>query len=210
MNSSSAPLPPSSSSTLALILASTSKYRKELLERLEIPFECIPPRADEEALKRAWSDEKPSPQNLAERLAVAKAESLCNECPAAWIIGSDQLVDLDGEILGKRADFESACAQLEKLSGRTHRLVTAVALAKRGETTLIFSDITTLEFLKLSRAEIERYVACEKPYDCAGTYKIEGLGIRLLKRLETHDPTAIIGLPLIRLSQELGLRGWTL
>ncbi|MEO5668482.1 MAG: nucleoside triphosphate pyrophosphatase [Bdellovibrionota bacterium] len=196
--------------TSPLILASTSKYRKELMERLQLPFQALKPLADEEALKTQWSHLDLSPQALAEKLAIAKAESLTHDHPQSLIIGSDQLVDLDGEILGKQPDFLSACAQLEKLSGRAHRLVTAVALAKKGQPTTLFTDITTLHFRKLTRVEIERYVEIEIPYDCAGTYKIEGLGIRLIQELKTEDPTAIIGLPLIRLSEELRLRGHAL
>jgi len=180
------------------------------MERLKLDFATRKPSADEDALKTEWQPLHLSPQKLAEGLALAKAESLTTQHPEAWIIGSDQLVDLDGEILGKQTTFETACAQLEKLSGRAHRLITAVALAKHGDRTEIFSDITTLTFRKLTRAEIEKYVNTEQPYDCAGTYKIEGLGIRLISELQTSDPTAIIGLPLIRLSQELNLRGYAL
>ncbi len=193
-----------------LILASTSRYRKELVERLHLKFETRAPLADEAALKTEWTPLGLGPERLAERLAIAKAESLKATCPGAWIIGSDQLVDLDGEILGKQPDFRSACDQLMKLSGREHRLITAVALAHSAHKTELFTDITRLKFRLLTREEIERYVETEKPYDCAGTYKIEGLGIRLLKSLETQDPTAIIGLPLIRLSDELRLRGYAL
>jgi septum formation protein len=193
-----------------LILASTSKYRKELVERLHIKFETRAPLADEAALKTQWEPLGLGPERLAELLAIAKAESLSATHPNSWIIGSDQLVDLDGEILGKQPDFASACDQLMKLSGREHRLITAVALAHSAHKTELFTDITRITFRKLSRAEIERYVEIEKPYDCAGTYKIEGLGVRLISSLETADPTAIIGLPLIRLSEELRLRGYAL
>lgn len=195
-----------------LILASTSKYRKELLERFHTPFEAHKPLADEEALKHDWLKRHPTfkPRELAEALAQAKAESLSDQHPNALIIGSDQLVDLDGEILGKRPDFQSACAQLELLSGRSHQLITAVALAQAGHKTRIFTDVTTVSFRKLSREEIQRYVEIEKPYDCAGTYKIEGLGVRLIQELQTKDPTAIVGLPLIQLSDELRLRGFAL
>jgi septum formation protein len=194
----------------SLILASTSKYRRELIARLKIDFETLRPLVDEDSLKAQWSSEKLSPQELAEHLSQAKAESLIEQRPASWIVGSDQLVDLEGEILGKAPDFESACAQLQKLSGRTHRLITALALAKKGEKTEIFTDITTLRFRVLTREEIENYVRIEEPYDCAGTYKIEGLGIRLLESLETKDPTAIVGLPLITLSKQLQARGYSL
>lgn len=180
------------------------------MERLHLKFEARAPLADEDALKTTWAPQGLSPQHLAERLAVAKAESLSATHPGTWIIGSDQLVDLDGEILGKQPDFASACDQLMKLSGRKHQLITAVAIAHSQHKTELFTDTTRLKFRTLTRAEIERYVELEKPYDCAGTYKIEGLGIRLLESLETKDPTAIIGLPLIRLSEELRLRGYAL
>lgn len=195
-----------------ILLASTSRYRRELMERLKVPFLTSAPLADEDQLKAQWMAQPGSkdPQKLAEMLALAKAQSLQDLHPAQWIIGSDQLINLEGAILGKQSSFDTAVAQLQRLSGRTHQLITAVALCKKGQSPICFTDITQITLLPLEEAEIKAYVNLEKPYDCAGSYKVESLGVRLMESLKTEDPTAIIGLPLIRLSQELRKLGYRL
>lgn len=195
-----------------LILASTSRYRFELLQRLHLNFEAIAPLANEDQLKQEWLSQSSShlPRELAETLALAKAQSLTNLFPNQWIIGSDQLIDFEGEILGKAPTAERAFLQLKKLSGNSHQLITSVALVRNNETPIIFTDTTQITIESLSDSEIKTYIALEKPFDCAGSYKIESLGIRLIKNLNTLDPTAIIGLPLIRLSQELRSLGYGL
>lgn len=183
---------------MQLILGSTSRYRRDLLSRLGMPFECRPPQVDEEPYKRSGA----SPDSIAAVLAVAKAESLIGLAPNAAIIGSDQVVDLDGEVLGKPGSRENAIAQLERLSGRTHRLVTAIAVWRDYHTQL-YVDSTNLFMRDLTRREIERYVDRDQPLDCAGSYKIESLGISLFESIDSSDQTAIVGLPLIALTRML-------
>jgi septum formation protein len=177
-----------------IVLASTSPYRRALLERLGLAFSAQAPDCDEEALK----DPRLRPQELAEHLAAAKARSLVGQHPQAIIIGSDQLVDLDGEILGKPGSASAAVAQLERMSGRSHRLITAMALYQ-GDRLHRHTDITVLHMRCLQRAELERSVAADAPLDCAGSYKLERQGIALFERIESADHSAITGLPLIAL-----------
>jgi septum formation protein len=182
------------------------------MKRLKVPFLTSAPLADEDQLKSQWM-KQPGPKDplkLAEMLALAKAQSLQDLHPSQWIVGSDQLINLDGAILGKQASFETAVAQLQRLSGRTHQLITAVALCKKGQSPICFTDITHITFLPLDEEEIKAYVSLEKPYDCSGSYKVESLGVRLMESIQTQDPTAIIGLPLIRLSKELRKLGYRL
>jgi len=195
-----------------VVLASTSRYRRELMERLKVLFLTSGPQVDEEALKNEWLEANPKaqPREIAERLALAKAQSLVEIHNTRWIIGCDQLVNIEGNILGKQETFAGAVKQLKHLSGRTHELITAVALCKKGEAPICFTDVTNITLLPLSDDEIETYVELEKPFDCAGSYKIESLGVRLMERLHTEDPTAIVGLPLIRLSLELKKLGYGL
>jgi septum formation protein len=181
-----------------LILASTSRHRRTLLERLGVPFRCLPPRVDEGALKASSGpDERPGA--LAERLARAKADSLADVEPEAIVIGGDQLVEFQGRIFGKPAGAEGAIEQLATMAGRPHRLITALAVRHR-ERMVVHVDVTTLYMRPLSRAEIGRYVAADLPLDCAGGYKLEERGIALFDRIESDDQTAITGLPLIALT----------
>lgn len=187
-----------------LVLGSTSPYRRELLARLGVPFDLAAPRVDEEAVQRSGAE----PERVALRLAVAKAASAAEARSNAFVIGSDQVVDLDGEILGKPGDEEGARAQLARLSGRSHRLVTALALRAPDGTLRTHVDVHTMTLRNLGAAEIERYVASDRPLDCCGAYKIESLGIALFERIEGEDFTAIVGLPLIALARLLREAGF--
>lgn len=185
-----------------LTLASTSAYRRALLERLGLPFDTARPDVDETPL----SDE--TPQALAVRLARAKAEAVLDPGqPDLWVIGSDQVAELDEEPLGKPGSIARAEAQLRAMSGREVRFLTAVCLAGPGGRRLEALDVTTVHFRPLSNGEIARYVDRERPLDCAGSFKSEGLGITLFEAIENRDPTALVGLPLIataRLLREAG------
>ena len=177
----------------ALILGSTSRYRRELLERLRLPFECVAPQVDETPL----AGERPA--DLALRLALAKAHAVAALSPGAVVIGSDQVADLDGEPIGKPGSHEGAVAQLRAMSGRSIVFQTAVAVvhAARGFEASARVPVT-VRFRVLSEAGIEQYLRAEQPYDCAGSAKSETLGIALLEAIESDDPTALVGLPLIR------------
>ncbi|KQV95911.1 Maf family nucleotide pyrophosphatase [Rhizobacter sp. Root1221] len=176
-----------------LILASTSTYRHELLERLRLPFEAVAPDVDETPLPGE------QPATLARRLARAKAADVAAHHPGAVVIGSDQVADLDGLPLGKPGNHDSAVAQLRAMRGRTVVFHTAVAVrcVARAVDTCEMASVT-VHVRDLSDDDIERYLAAEQPYDCAGSAKAEGLGIALLSGIESDDPTALIGLPLIR------------
>lgn len=185
-----------------LVLASTSKYRRALLDRLGLSYTAATPRVDEEAAKAETLDA------LALQLAVAKAESCAGAYPDAYVLGSDQLVDLDGERLGKPGTLEKAEEQLRRLSGRSHRLVTAVALRHPNGTVEHGVDVHEMKLRVMTEAEIKRYVARERPIDCAGSYKVESLGISLCETVSGADFTAIVGLPLIRVCQLLRNAGF--
>jgi septum formation protein len=176
-----------------LILASTSRYRRELLERLRLPFEVEAPGVDE----ASFAGE--SPAAAAQRLALAKAEAVARRHPDAVVIGSDQVAELDGLAIGKPHTRERALEQLRSMSGRRVSFHTAVAVVRR-DRGFARADIAavTVQFRQLDDAAIERYLALERPYDCAGSAKAEALGIVLLASIESDDPTALIGLPLIR------------
>jgi septum formation protein len=176
-----------------LILGSTSPYRRILLERLRIPFEVAAPDVDETPLDRE------TPQEMACRLALAKAHAVAAQFPAHVVIGSDQVADLDGQALGKPGNHARAFAQLRQMRGRTVIFQTAVAVVCQ-ETGFAEMDLAQVKvkFRELSDAEIEAYLHAETPYDCAGSAKSEGLGIALLASIENDDPTALVGLPLIR------------
>jgi len=182
-----------SSQNLNLILASTSVYRRELLERLRIPFEVVAPKVDETPLTGE------STLDLALRLAQAKAAAVAKEYPDAWVIGSDQVADLCGAAIGKPGNFERALAQLQLMRDQTVTFHTALCLMK-GETQTTLSVPTEVRFRKLADDILENYLLAEEPYDCAGSAKSEGLGISLLESIKSDDPTALIGLPLIALS----------
>jgi septum formation protein len=173
-----------------------------LLERLGIPFEIRPPDVDEGSVKSTW---KGSPLGLVRHLARAKAESVAER--GAVVIGSDQIAVLDGRILGKPGTAAAAVEQLALLSGRSHDLLTATAIASAGK---LVEDInvTRLTMRPLSAAEIERYVAADMPTDCAGSYKLESRGITLFEAIESDDHTAIVGLPLIALTTILRNLGY--
>ncbi len=176
-----------------LILASTSRYRRELLQRLRLPFDVVSPGVDE--APQAGE----APPGLALRLALAKARAVAAVRPEAVVIGSDQVADLDGEPIGKPGTHERALAQLRAMSGREVVFQTAVAVV-RAETGFAQGLLAPVRvrFRVLSDAEIERYLRLEEPYDCAGSAKSEALGIALLDSIESDDPTALVGLPLIR------------
>ena len=184
-----------------LILASTSVYRQELLKRLGLPFQVASPGIDEDAEKAKGF----KPQALAERLAEMKAAALSSD--AAVVIGGDQLVDFEGQILGKPGSEAAAVQQLQSLAGKTHRLITAVCVSS-SDGNMMITDITRLTLRKLSLTEIERYVQADRPLDCAGAYKIEQQGVALMEKIETEDSTAIQGLPLIKLAQALRKKGF--
>jgi septum formation protein len=193
------------SSGRPLILGSTSRYRKELLTRLRIPFETASPDVDE----TPHSNE--SPKDLALRLALAKARAVALKYPEAVVIGSDQVADLEGTPLGKPGNHANAILQLQRMRGKTVIFQTAlsvVCIATAYERTDLAE--VKVKFRNLSDAEIESYLRAEEPYDCAGSAKSEGLGIVLLDSIENDDPTALIGLPLIRTCQMLREAGMKL
>jgi septum formation protein len=181
-----------------LILASTSRYRRELLERLRLPFEVVSPEVDESP--RAGE----GPAALAQRLAVAKARAVAQHHPEALVIGSDQVADLDGEPIGKPGHHDRAVAQLRAMRGRIVVFQTAVAVvhAAAAYEKVLLAPVT-VRFRDLPDDEIEHYLRTETPYDCAGSAKCETLGITLLEAIESDDPTALVGLPLIRTAQLL-------
>ena len=185
-----------------LVLASTSRYRSELLQRLRLSFTVRAPGVDEEALP----DE--APRAIALRLALAKADAVADLDRDAVVIGSDQVAELDGIAIGKPGDHVRAVAQLQSMRGRTVVFHTAVAVACM-ESGFRGADVAsvTVRFRDFSDAEIEHYLRTEQPYDCAGSAKAETLGIALLEAIESDDPTALIGLPLIRTAQLLRAAG---
>lgn len=187
-----------------LVLASTSPYRRVLIERLGIEFEAEAPHCDEEALKRP----ELSPRELALMLAREKALSLSSSHAGAYVLGSDQLVDLDGKVLGKPHTIEGAIAQLQSMRGRSHQLVTAMALVTPSGEVEEHLDVHTLTMRDLSDDSLVRYVKRERPLDCAGSYKIESGGIALFERIEGADFTAITGLPLMALTGMLRTHGF--
>lgn len=185
-----------------LLLASTSRYRRTLLERLGLPFECADPRVDEAPARGE------TPADTARRLAEAKARAVAARHPDALVIGADQVASCDGERLEKPGTHDRALRQLLAASGREARFDTALALLDAASGTLQSRVVTvTVRFRTLSRAQIEDYLRREQPYDCAGSAKAEGLGIALLSRIDSDDPTALIGLPLIALTEMLEQAG---
>ena len=175
-----------------LILASTSRYRAELLRRLGVPFEQQAPGSDE--TPRAGE----APLALAQRLALAKATAVAARHPQRWVLGSDQVCACGGELLGKPGTRQRAIEQLTRLSGNSARFYTAVALTRGAGGALHEAiDLTTVRFRRLDAAEIERYVDAEPAFDCAGSFKSEGLGIALCEAIESQDQTGLVGLPLI-------------
>ncbi|MDO8317721.1 Maf family nucleotide pyrophosphatase [Rhodoferax sp.] len=192
------------SSQRQIILASTSVYRRQLLERLRLPFTVIASHVDETAL----ADEGPEP--LARRLALAKALAVASQHPECLVIGSDQVADLDGEALGKPGTHARAVAQLQRMRGQTVIFQTAVAVVCLA-TGFAQTELAAVkvQFRDLTDDQIAHYLLAEKPYDCAGSAKSEGLGIALLARIDNDDPTALVGLPLIRTCHLLEAAGLT-
>ena len=187
---------------LMLLLASTSVYRRELLARLGLPFEVFSPMVDETPLLAE------APQSTALRLAEAKARAGASALPGALVIGSDQVAEVDGERLDKPGEHSRAVQQLTLLSGRSAMFHTAVVLLNT-QTGVIRKQLvpTRVYFRPLNSRQIEAYLRRERPYDCAGSAKSEGLGIALIRSIEGSDPTALIGLPLIALTEMLSAEG---
>jgi septum formation protein len=192
----------SAASSRPLILGSTSRYRRELLGRLNIPFEVAAPEVDETPLPGE------APAALAQRLALAKAQAVAAKYPLAVVIGSDQVADLNGQALGKPGTHERAVQQLRQMSGHSVIFQTAVAVVCKASG-FEQQDIAAVQvvFRSLSDAEIDTYLRLEQPYDCAGSAKSEGLGIALIERIDNDDPTALIGLPLIRTARMIRAAG---
>jgi 7-methyl-GTP pyrophosphatase len=188
-----------------LILASTSPYRRMLLERFRLPFEPVRPHVDEAHL----AGESPSDRAL--RLATSKAEEVAARHPDAVVIGSDQVAAAGHKVLDKPGDAATCRSQLATLSGTDARFYTGCAvIGPSGSVRLVHLDTTTVFFRSLSSKEIERYVEREKPFDCAGGFKVEALGISLFESIESKDPTALIGLPLVWLACALRRAGYPL
>jgi septum formation protein len=183
---------------LPLVLGSTSRYRRDLLARLRLPFDVAAPAVDE----TPQAGERPA--DLALRLALAKGRDVAARFPQAVVIGADQVCDVDGEAIGKPGTHERAVAQLQRLSGRTAIFQTALAVLRpaTGFERALLAPVR-VRFRHLGEAEIERYLQLEQPYDCAGSAKCETLGIALLDAIDSDDPTALVGLPLIRTAQLL-------
>ena len=195
-------LTPSAPTNRSVVLGSTSRYRRELLERLRIPFTVSAPGVDETPLPGE------APQALARRLALAKARAVAALHPDAVVIGSDQVADLAGQALGKPGEHARAVQQLRQMRGQTVIFQTALAVVclASGYEQVDLAEVRVL-FRDLSDAEIEAYLQAEQPYDCAGSAKSEGLGIALLESIDNDDPTALIGLPLIRTARMLRQAG---
>ncbi len=188
-----------------LILASTSKYRQELFKKLNLPFEAISPKVDEEQFKTL----KLAPKDLATRLAFEKASAVAKNYPDAVVIGSDQVAAIKDLILDKPGSHHNAVDQLVHLNGVNHSLFTAVCICFDGKN-IEFIDETKLKMRELSQDQRERYLHYDRPYDCAGSYKIESLGITLFETIECADFNAITGLPLLQLSKYLSEIGYEL
>lgn len=183
---------------MKLVLASTSRYRRELLSRLHIPFEVAAPDVDETPLPGE------SPSQTALRLSALKAQAVAVQFPDALIIGSDQVLMLDEEQLGKPGNFDNAFAQLKKMSGKAMVFHTALTLLNGKTGRAQTRDVPTVVHIrKLTDAQIEAYLKKEQPYDCAGSAKSESLGIALMECMDSPDPTALIGLPLMALTEML-------
>ena len=187
---------------IPITLASGSRYRRELLSRLGLPFECANPNIDETALPNE------PPEALVARLAEAKARAVALRQPAGLLIASDQVASLGNNILTKPGNFSNACRQLQECSGQFVIFYTGLALLNSGDNRLQLAvETTEVKFRRLSDAQIHRYVEREQPYDCAGSFKVEGLGISLFETIHGDDPNSLIGLPLIRLVDMLANEG---
>ena len=185
-----------------LVLGSTSPFRKTLLEKLNLPFTCAKPDIDESA------QQGESPQALVQRLAIEKAKAVSSQYPNALIIGSDQVAVCAGEILGKPHNFDNAVMQLTKFSGKSITFYTGLCVYdSEKDKAVALVEPFTVHFNRLSLAEITNYLNAEQPYNCAGSFKSEGLGICLFSKLEGDDPNTLIGLPLIKLVALLKQQG---
>ena len=185
-----------------MILASSSRYRAELLNRLKVPFIARAPDLDETPRRNE------SPANLAQRLALEKAQALSKEHPDLWVLGSDQVASLEGRIIRKPGTRAKARKQLQKFSGHSLVFYTAIALIN-GRKSFAALDTTIVRFRAVTTTEIDRYLDVEPAYDCAGSFKCEGLGISLFEAIETRDPSALIGLPLIAVRRLLSQAGYS-
>jgi septum formation protein len=188
--------------TEKLMLASSSKYRKMLLKRFGIPFDCLAPDIDETVLPQE------SPHELVERLASQKSATVCRQYPRAVVIGSDQLAVFEGQIIGKPGAHQAALEQLTSFSGKVVEFLTSVSVQSlESGFHEQHTDCTRVWFRTLQREEIVRYLEQEKPFDCAGAFKAESLGVVLFERIISEDPTALIGLPLIKVAAMLRRAG---
>lgn len=189
---------------IPLVLASTSPYRRELLARLGLPFTVDRPEVDETPAAGE------APAALARRLAEAKARAVSSRHRGAWVIGSDQVAELDGRPLGKPGHRDAAVVQLRASSGRSLRFHTAFSLVRADHAHHAHLDQTEVVFRTLAEDEILRYLDADQPYDCAGSFKCEALGISLFDAIRSQDPTALVGLPLIALARALRAAGYRL
>jgi len=189
---------------MQLVLASTSPFRKSVLEKLGLPFDCHAPEVDEAPQPHE------TPAQLVERLSIAKAQAVAAHLQQGLVIGSDQVAVIDDEILGKPGNHENAVGQLERASGKTVTFLTGLALVN-AESGAIQAEVVPFKvvFRQLTQPQIVNYLNAEQPYNCAGSFKSEGLGIALFDRLEGDDPNTLIGLPLIRLIRMLEKEGMT-
>ncbi len=185
-----------------LVLGSTSPFRRSILEKLNLPFKCAKPNIDETQLNNE------SPIELVERLAIEKAQAVAHEFADALIIGSDQVAVCDNEILGKPHNFDNGFKQLRQFSAKTVVFHTGLCVFDtKTKKTLSLVEHFTVHFKKLSNEDITNYLHAEQPYNCAGSFKSEGLGICLFEKLEGDDPNTLIGLPLIKLVDLLKQQG---
>jgi len=189
---------------MPLVLASTSPFRKSILEKLGLPFDCHAPEVDE------TPHPGESPSQLVERLSIAKAQAVAAHLREGLVIGSDQVAVIDNNILGKPGNHANAVSQLERAAGKTVTFLTGLALVN-AQTGSIQAEVVPFKvvFRQLSRKQIDNYLNAEQPYNCAGSFKSEGLGITLFERLEGDDPNTLIGLPLIRLIRMMEKEGET-
>ena len=189
---------------MQLVLASTSPFRRSILEKLGLPFDCHAPEVDE------TPHAGETPLQLVERLSIAKAQAVAAHLKEGLVIGSDQVAVIDNDILGKPGNHENAMVQLERASGKTVTFLTGLALVN-ASTGSIQAEVVSFKvvFRQLTREQIDNYLNAEQPYNCAGSFKSEGLGIALFERLEGDDPNTLIGLPLIRLIRMLEKEGMT-
>lgn len=195
----------SSSNSRSLVLASTSPYRRQLLARLRVDFDAVDSRVDEDAHKARGL----KPDQLVRELAEAKARAVSTIRPDALIIAGDQMAVLDGRLLGKPSSVDGCVQQLSLLAGRTHQLITALCVldATSGAIETVV-DVHDMTMRGLEEGQIRRYVNLDEPLDCAGSYKLESFGVALFERVAGSDPTAIVGMPLMRLVTMLGKMGY--